>query len=477
MELISVIISSLNTILVFLIIFGILIILHEFGHFWMARLAKVKILEFGFGLPPKIWGKKTSRINKMENGKEEKETMEWTLNAIPFGGFVRMYGENEESTHPNAFSNRPLFLRMLVICGGVIMNFLLGWFLISSLFFVGMTPNPSSQEEYNTYIKNGYITEKEATYVLNENKKYPNIKINDIIKYEKDNLIIERFNKKTKEFEIINNTNLEKKGFEYAKLKITHINKGSIAEKFDLQKGDIIISINNKQVSKEYSSISFIIDEIKKSKNNVLNISVERENKIINKNIKFTEESNLGIGFQYLVDKNSDKIFIVKKIHPFILKDESYPLLISIDKGLDYSLVFINKTFSVLKTLVHDMTSKLDIPEEIGGPIAIAHHTDKILEYGDFKNLVIFTAILSLSLAVLNIMPFPGLDGGRFVFLLIEFLLIIIYYITNKILKLELKIPKKVPHSLESWINGIGFIILIILLFWITGNDIMKLLF
>lgn len=475
MEFIYLILSSLNTILVFLVIFGILIILHEAGHFWMARIAKVKVLEFGFGLPPKLWGKKTSRINKLENGKEEKETMEWTLNAIPFGGFVRMYGENGESNHPNAFSNRPLFLRMLVICGGVIMNFLLGWFLISAVFFTGMPPSPSSEEEYRNYIKEGYIIEKTGDFVINENSKYPSIKVNDIISYENDKVIVERFNVSTKEFDIINNGDIKKEDLEYSKLKVTYVNKDSIAEKFDLKKGDIIFSINGKNVTKDFPSSKFIVDEIKKNK--TLNIEIERNHEKFTRDIIFEKDNNLGIGFEYMSDKNSDKIFIVKKINSFIIKDEAYPLIESIDKGLEYSFNFIDKTFTVLKTLVHDMTSKLDIPKEIGGPVAIAYHTDKILEYGNFKSLIIFTAILSLSLAVLNIMPFPGLDGGRFVFLIIELVLLIISLILNKLLKLNLNIPKKVPSSLESIINGIGFIILIILLFWITGNDIIKLIF
>jgi len=64
--------------------------------------------------------------------------MEWTINAIPFGGFVRMEGESGDSSHPHAFSNRPLAWRMLVICGGVIMNFLLGWGLLTASFMIGI---------------------------------------------------------------------------------------------------------------------------------------------------------------------------------------------------------------------------------------------------------------------------------------------------------------------------------------------------
>jgi len=138
--------SLLLTIFTFIVIFGILIILHEFGHFWAARAAKVKVLEFGFGMPPKIWGKKTSREVTVqysdESGKtkevQETEEMEWTINAIPFGGFVRMEGEGENSSHPHAFNNRPLPWRMLVICGGVIMNFLLGWGLLTASFMIGV---------------------------------------------------------------------------------------------------------------------------------------------------------------------------------------------------------------------------------------------------------------------------------------------------------------------------------------------------
>ena len=93
--------TTLLAIIAFLVIFSTLIIVHEWGHFFAARKTGVYVQEFGFGLPPRIWGKKTSRWVKIKgkNGKttRKKDKMIWSLNWIPFGGFVKMLGEDDDS--------------------------------------------------------------------------------------------------------------------------------------------------------------------------------------------------------------------------------------------------------------------------------------------------------------------------------------------------------------------------------------------
>jgi len=114
------------------------------------------------------------------------------------------------------------------------------------------------------------------------------------------------------------------------------------------------------------------------------------------------------------------------------------------------------------------------IPEGIGGPVAIADTTDKLVDYGDWTKILQFMAILSLSLAVVNIMPFPGLDGGRLFFLLGEGIMRIFSKLLfwTGIRKKEL--PTQLPEKYEMPLHAIGYFLLLGLILWITWNDIAR---
>ncbi len=134
----------LLSILVFIIIFSILVIVHESGHFMAARISNVKVEEFGLGMGKKIWGKK-------------KGETEFTFNAVPFGGFVRLLGEEEESHDPRSFSKATLWKRIMITLAGVFMNMVLAVLLLTILFSVGTEPIIITKTEFDTAIKNGVI--------------------------------------------------------------------------------------------------------------------------------------------------------------------------------------------------------------------------------------------------------------------------------------------------------------------------------
>jgi regulator of sigma E protease len=123
----------ITTILV--IIFLVILILgHELGHFAMAKLFGIRVDEFGFGFAPKIWGKKIGET-------------EYTLNALPLGGFVRLYGENGEDDggapktdedRKRNFTLAPIWKRVVVLVGGVTMNFIIAWIAFSIVFMIGV---------------------------------------------------------------------------------------------------------------------------------------------------------------------------------------------------------------------------------------------------------------------------------------------------------------------------------------------------
>jgi regulator of sigma E protease len=122
------VLQSAITLALFLLILGVLVVVHEFGHFAVARLAGVRVLEFGIGFPPR------AKVLRSEG-----ETL-YTLNWLPFGGFVRLEGEDGSSDDPRAFSRAPLVTRLLILVAGVVMNLLLA-FLI--MFAIAWIANPT----------------------------------------------------------------------------------------------------------------------------------------------------------------------------------------------------------------------------------------------------------------------------------------------------------------------------------------------
>ena len=122
------------SILIFIVVLVVLIVAHEFGHFIIAKKSGIRVDEFGVGFPPKLWGKKVGET-------------EYTLNAIPFGGFVKIFGENPGEAgvdvDTRSFSNKPRGIQAAVVAGGIIFNILFAWLLISLGFMVGM---PMSQD-------------------------------------------------------------------------------------------------------------------------------------------------------------------------------------------------------------------------------------------------------------------------------------------------------------------------------------------
>src|ERR1700716_4414190 len=115
-------------ILAFLPILSVMIFVHEFGHFFPARLTGITVLEFGFGLPPRIWGFKHNGVI-------------YSINWIPFGAFVKMLGE-EDPTAPGSFASKPRGIRAIVLAAGSGMNFLLAVVAFSLVYIVGVPGMP-----------------------------------------------------------------------------------------------------------------------------------------------------------------------------------------------------------------------------------------------------------------------------------------------------------------------------------------------
>ena len=157
-----------TTILIFIIVLGVLVFVHELGHFIVARKSGMGVHEFGFGFPPRVVGiQKVDGKWKIVWGKKQlsSESTVYSINAIPFGGFVRIMGEdNDEANDPKSFTNKSFAARFLTLAAGVLMNVLPAWVILSIGFMVGLpvaidqTSNlPKGAEFNNQYILIGEI--------------------------------------------------------------------------------------------------------------------------------------------------------------------------------------------------------------------------------------------------------------------------------------------------------------------------------
>ena len=339
--------------IIFVIIFlSILILIHELGHFLVAKKFGLFVEEFGFGLPPKIWSKKIG------------ETI-YSINALPFGGFVKIFGEDgnnleklPESERKKNFASLKIWQRALIISAGVLFNFVLGWMVISLVFVIG-TPQA---------------------------------------------------------------------------VVITDIKKNSPAMEINLKAGDKIIG---------FVDTNKFIKYINENRGKEVSLNIERGKEKINFNVvprinPPVGEGSLGVG---LVDAG------LPKKNP----------IASIWEGFKTSIELVKNIFLALVDLaVKAVIGKASF-EQIAGPVGIIKLTSQAGSLG-FIYLLQLLAMISLNLAVLNIFPFPALDGGRLIFLGIE----------------KIK-GSPINPKFEKIINTAGFIFLILLMAVITIKDIIKL--
>ncbi len=132
------------SIIAFLVIFSLLIVVHEFGHYYAAVKSGVKVEEFGLGMGKKLYGKRVGET-------------EFTLNAVPFGGFVRMLGEEDVSAHPRSFGQAKLLNRMIITLAGVFMNFVLAIALLTVIFMAGTDPILVSKQDFEKAYAAGVV--------------------------------------------------------------------------------------------------------------------------------------------------------------------------------------------------------------------------------------------------------------------------------------------------------------------------------
>jgi regulator of sigma E protease len=342
-------------ILIFFVTLGLLIFVHEYGHFWAARRAGVKVLEFGFGFPPTIFSWKRGETK-------------YSFGALPFGGFVKLFGEDNEETGPHSFRSASVFRRLTIVLSGVVMNIILAILVLAAGFTVGMTPIAS-----------------DPTTLGGESKKQ--VLILDVL-------------------------------------------PNSPAAQAGLQSGDILLGFNSAEEIQQFTRSlrgQTVTLEVGETNTRQVKVTLEGEG-----------EAPLGV--------HVTSISVVKLPWP----QAFIAALSETGKVVQYIARIIVGFFT-------ELAVRQEVSEQAVGPVGIYFITEKAVYFGA-SYVMQLVALLSINLAVINILPFPALDGGRAIFLAAEGLF------GRGVLR---------PRY-EGLIHTLGFAILVVLLLVLTYRDIIR---
>jgi regulator of sigma E protease len=358
--------------IIILVIIGLslLILGHEAGHFFVAKLFGLKVDEFGIGFPPRIAAKKFGDT-------------EYSINWLPFGGFVRISGERGEfegispeegspgigvaaqaatpqpvmtdADKARLFYNQPAWKKSAIVLAGVVMNFILGWLLITAVFIVGVPQT----------------------------------------------------------------------------LVISGTEAGSPAATAGIQAGDVV---------KGYTDSQSFINYVNANKGQPITFTIIRNNKDVTYTITPrvnapADQGALGVALE----------------EGGAARENPFKALWD---GLEDAAIISWLTLQAFYELLKQIFVHASIPADVVGPVGIfgiAEETGKIgLTY-----LLQFLGIISINLMIVNCIPFPALDGGRFLMVIVE----------------KIK-GSAMPYKVEAWINGVGFALLLLLMLVLTVRDI-----
>lgn len=433
----------IKTIFYFAITIGVLVLVHEFGHFIAAKLSKMRVEVFSIGFGTRLIGK---RIGETD----------YRISAFPLGGYVKIAGMVDESLdtgflgskpEPYEFRSRPFYQKFFVITAGVIMNMLLAVFLFWAVFMVqGKTFRDVNEVGY--IVPNSPAFEagfKEGDKVLTLNGKRINywddiIRIAFVDDLNKD-LLFEVQRDGEKKFILIPREKIPEFSSEeilgilpkHIETMVMAVEPGRPAEKIGIQPKDVIISANDERI---YSP-SQLTSIIRSNAGKEITLKIKRNDKIFEQ--KVTPDPDGRIGVQ------------ITGIYNGPVKKESYNPIEALWIGVRETYRVSALTISGIKQLI---TGKIPIQKGIAGPIRIAKFATQSADIG-FTAFLGFMAILSISLAFLNIFPFPGLDGGHLAILIIEGI-----------------IRKELSYKVKIAIQQVGIVILIILMIFVLYNDI-----
>lgn len=424
----------------FLITVGILVLVHEFGHFIAAKTFGMKVDTFSIGFPPRAFGKKIGETD-------------YCISWIPIGGYVKIAGMVDESfdtdflnkpAQPDEFRSKPMYQRIIVVSAGVIMNLLLTF-----LIFYGI--NLANGRLYHGTTTIGFVDTSSVAQKLGLRAGDTLLSIN---------------NKPVKNWEDIQtdlyidnvaaplsvafvhggrtNTIVVPKGAtkadeqigiypDHMHAMIEAVDPSMPAYRAGLKPGDVILSVDGNEIATNTQ----VIDLIRKDKGKYVQLVIERENR--NEQFQVMPNSDTKIGIQIGTQYTGP------------VEKYSYNVITAIPVGFMQTL---DATGLLIQSISRMVTGQVSFTKSIGGPIKIAQLAAQSAEMG-VGSFLAFMALLSVSLAVLNVLPVPALDGGHLAFLIYESVF-----------------KKEVPTKIKLFAQQVGFALLLLFMAFVIYNDI-----
>lgn len=451
----------MDYIIYFAITIGILVFIHEFGHFAAAKLSgmRAEVFAIGFGKRLFGWNRKTGfTFGELPKDFDGEGNTDYRLCLLPLGGYVKITGMVDESLdtnnlasepQPYEFRAKPLWAKVFVITAGVLMNLLLAWFIFwGGNYFQG---KPSTKTttigfvEQNSKADSLGLKQGDKIISVNGNKVKnweelrTEIFINTLgedvnLQIERNNTLVElKIPRKVIPEDETQGLFLIPDGIRPA---IGEVMKNSPAEKAGFKSNDIFLSVNEKPVfvPKDVTEI------ISSNKDQKVDIKVLREKDTMLISVTPNAEGKIGVALSATFTGEVEYV--------------TYGFFESFYYGWLDIVRMTNLTFNMLGKV---FTGNVEFKKAFGGPIKIAQFAAKSADSG-ISSFLYFLALLSLSLAILNIMPFPVLDGGHLVMILIEGI-----------------IRREIPLKVKLGIQKAGMALLLLLMAFILYNDILSL--
>jgi regulator of sigma E protease len=427
----------------FILTLGILVLVHELGHFLAAKLFKMRVERFSIGFPPRAFGKQIGETD-------------YCISWIPIGGYVKIAGMIDESfdteflgkpPEPWEFRSKPIWQRMIVISAGVIMNLLLAVLIFWAINYV----QGSAVRETTTI---GYVIDQSAAAKAG---LQPGDRVEDIngkpVKNWDDllsdlyiatmgddvTLTVQRAGAQQRIF-VPRNTIPEPNEAPFGiipdqtQIVVGTVEPGKPADKVGLKPMDVLISMNGTPI--QYTEK--VREIVQANAGKPLTIEWKRGNELMSGTTTPTADGKIGISFGAQYNGPVTRI--------------KYTLLEALPRGIKeigtVSALFVQQIWQIV-------TGKTAFSQSVGGPIKIAQMATQSAEMGVLTYLG-FMALLSISLAVLNIIPFPALDGGHLIFLIYEGIF-----------------RREIPVKVKMGLQRAGFVLLLAFMAFVVYNDIL----
>ena len=434
----------------FILSLSLIIVLHEFGHYWPAKYFKIKVEKFYlfFDVNFSLFKKKIGDT-------------EWGIGWLPLGGYVKIAGMIDESmdkeqmakpAQPWEFRSKPTWQRLIVMLGGVTVNFIL-----AIVIYIGLAYSYGSSSISLDSIQDGYVIDnpilldagfktgdKILTVDGNKLSTYSELRKSIIgssnYQVERDGQIIDIVMPVDLLGQLSSSNNIT--SFEFRRpFIIQGVSEESLNKDYDIQQGDIIVSLNGNEIKYQDQLFPLLVE----NRNRTIDVEILRDSFRIRKTLNVNEDGKLGF-----FSSSSVKDLVDLGYLEVVIND--YSFIESIGVGTSNFISFMDFYFDQLVAIFNPSTGAY---KGLGGFIAIGNIFPATWDWQSFWGT---TALLSVMLGVLNLLPIPALDGGHAMFLVYEMIS-----------------GRKPSDKFMERVQLIGFIILLTLVIYANGNDIYKL--